>query len=353
MSPYSKIDFNVIFIASMLLTFGVVGYLVWMRERRYRVELQKKQDERENKRLELEERRLHAQEHAQYEAGEREEQRLTAEKAGTGSGGYIVMDMPEKDRPFFHDLLKGFEDYARLKGYHIAFSIDSSFNGRIAFKFTILNDGFVVGPERVRQDFKDYLNQVRNGQVDDLDDLPVITSLEEHNLLITHLKNRIVFLQHSYQLSQNATKFYETLLASARTFPALPAASVIVQTGGNMDSRKYNAVNSPRLIQGDSNTFIDSSVNIDIGQSFNERQERISALDDVIKKLKSSKVKDESVHKARRELGKVRDELAEYPEPDKSSVKKWMEYAKQLMSTAALGVEVVEAGKKLFAMFGM
>ena len=54
--------------------------------------------------------------------------------------------MTEKERPLFHDLLKGFEDYAKLKGYDLTFSIDSSFDGRIAFKFTVKNDGVVVGP---------------------------------------------------------------------------------------------------------------------------------------------------------------------------------------------------------------
>jgi hypothetical protein len=42
--------------------------------------------------------------------------------SGLGSGGYIVVDMPENEGPLFHDLLKGFEEFAKLKGYNIAFS---------------------------------------------------------------------------------------------------------------------------------------------------------------------------------------------------------------------------------------
>src|SRR5258708_34218562 len=68
---------------------------------------------------------------------------IIAQNSGAGSGGYIIVEMPEKERPLFHDLLRGFEDYSKLKGYHIAFSIDSSHDGRIAFKFTVKNDGFV------------------------------------------------------------------------------------------------------------------------------------------------------------------------------------------------------------------
>jgi hypothetical protein len=261
--------------------------------------------------------------------------------------------MPEAERPLFHDLLKGFEDYAKLKGYELAFSIDSSLEGHIAFKFTVKNDGFVVGAERVRSDFKEYMENIRNGEVEDLDHLPVITNLEEHNLVVTLLKNRISFLQHSYQLSRNAVQFYENLITNVRSFPALPAPSVIVQTGGTMDSRKYDARHSTRLIQGDNNTYTDSSVNIDIGQSFTERQARIAGVDDLVERLKASEVQTPDVQKARRALENVRDEITDVKEPDKSTVKKWLEIAKSSMATAALGLEVTEAAKKLLELFGL
>jgi hypothetical protein len=350
-----QIQFLTITVLTVIMTFGAVGFYVWMRERRrdaaMRLEEQMRQDERDKKRIELEEKRLEAEEEARYEASQRAEDQVIAQNSGAGSGGYIIVEMPEKERPLFHDLLRGFEDYSKLKGYHIAFSIDSSHDGRIAFKFTVKNDGFVVGPERVRRDFKEYVDQVRNKSVEEIDKLPVIVSIEEHSLLVAMLKNRISFLQHNYALAQNAVTYYETLISHVRTFPALPAPSVIVQTGGNMDSRNYNATNSSRLTQGDSNTYTDSSVNI--GGSFNERQERIAALDDVIAKLKSSDDQNGPVVKAQRELGKVRDELTEYSEPDKSSVKKWLEGAKNVMGTAVLGLEATEAAKKLWELFGM
>src|SRR5579871_3335540 len=138
---------------------------------------------------------------------------------GSRSGGYIVIEMSERERPLFHDLLKGFEDYAKLKGYEISFSIDSSFEGRIAFKFTVKNDGVTVGPERVRKDFAEYVKQVRTGKLEDLDDMPVVTSIEEHNLLMAMLKNRIVFLQQNYSLAKNAQTYYESILSNVRTFP--------------------------------------------------------------------------------------------------------------------------------------
>jgi hypothetical protein len=247
--------------------------------------------------------------------------------------------------------LKGFEDYAKIRGYEISFSIDASMIGRIAFKFTVKNDGVVVGPERVRQDFKEYVDKIRTGTVDDLDNAPVITSLEEHNLLVTQLKNRITFIQLNYQLSQNAIRFYENLFANMRTFPALPGPSVVVHTGGSMDSRSYSAVNSQKVLQGDNSMPTDSSINI--GQSFNQRQERIAALDGLIGQLKASETKTDDANKAERALSKVRDELADEAEPNVSMIKKWLEGAKNLIGIVALGIEVTEGAKKLWEMFGI
>jgi len=350
-----KFEYYLLLLFTIIFGFGLFAYWVWLRERRRDAHMKAQELEatnrRETKRLEMEEKRLEAEENARYSEERTREEAATAQNSGTGSGGYIVIELPEKERPMFHDLLKGFEDYAKLKGYHIAFSIDSSHEGRIAFKFTVKNDGFVVGQERVRRDFKEYIEQVRTKDIDELDKLPVITSIEEHNYLVAVLKGRLSFLQHSYKLAKTAASYYEALIMGTRSFPALPQASVIVQTGGNMDSRKYEAVNSQRIIQGDGNSYTDSSINI--GRSFTERQERVAALDDVIGKLAATDGKDESAQKARRELTKVRDELAEYPEPDKSSIRKWLEYAKNSMTGAILGYETLEAAKKLWELFGI
>jgi hypothetical protein len=119
-------------------------------ERRLRQEQVDKEEQRrlaeeESKRqAAIEAKRLDEARTARWDAERQQEWQAVAASAGAGSGGYIVVDMPEKDRPFFHDLLKGFEDYAKLKGYDLSFSIDSSFEGRIAFKFTVKNDGVML-----------------------------------------------------------------------------------------------------------------------------------------------------------------------------------------------------------------
>src|SRR5260370_39373144 len=168
----TKFEYYLLLFLVMIFSFGLFAFWAWIRERRRDAHMKTEElamadrretmrlemeEQRERKRLELEEKRLEAEESARYSEERTRDEAATAQNSGAGSGGYIVIELPEKERPMFHDLLKGFEDYAKLKGYHIAFSIDSSHDRRIAFKFTVKNDGFVVGQERVRKDFKEYI----------------------------------------------------------------------------------------------------------------------------------------------------------------------------------------------------
>jgi hypothetical protein len=237
-----------------------------------------------------------------------------------------------------------------VKGYSISFSIDATFSDRVAFKFTVQDSGVNVGAERVRRDFREYIEKVRGG-AESLDNLPVIASIEEHELLLTVLKNRISFLQHSYQLSQNTIQLYERLFTRANSLPALPAPTVVVQTGGHMDSRNYNATNSSRLIQGESNEFSDSSKNINIGRSFNERRQRIDEITALIDKLHSSSHAESQ--KAILELEKVKEELSEHEQPSESAISRWLNKVKDVLKIAEVGHEVVQSAQNLLHSFGI
>jgi hypothetical protein len=359
-------------VGAFALVGGTMAFMFWRATRRQNAIRDKESREREERRRdedlaraqeaaqqmhEFEERRIQMERSrisAEYDLSSRvartERDRVVATNSGAGSGGYVLIDVPDADRSLFHDLAKGFEDYARLKGYSVSFSIDNSWEGRAAYKFTVLGQGVVVGSEQVRKDFKDYAERVRHDD-DDFEDMPVITNMAEHNLMVTMLKNRVVFFRANYKAYKNTVTFLEKLIASDQLFPALPQPSVIIHNGVNMDSRNYNASNSSRLIQGDSNTYTDSSINI--GRSFNERQERIAALDDVIAKLNAIEGKDEALTKAELNLAKVRDELADDPQPNESAIRRWMEGAKNAMTAGILGYETVEAARKLWELFGI
>jgi hypothetical protein len=336
---------------SFAFALGMVFYLGWQRERRedrqfrmHELDIQRARAAEEAKLRELE------KDDARYEKYSRErkdeEERLKAQ-AGGGSGGYIVLDLPDAQRGLFHDLLKGFEEYARLKGYGVSFSVDTTLHDRIAFKFTLTDPDVVVGNERVRKDLKEYLERVSKGDL--LDDLPKVISIEEHEVLVTTLKNRINFLQHSYNLSKNSVDFYEKLIQRTGNQNFLPAPSVIVQTGGSYSAPNYSALNSPQAVLGIENAVTNK---IRIAVTYKERKEQIDHLSHVLEKLAAETPnveRDEVI----RNLVNVKEELEHVDQPEPSRVTRWIENAKQAVQLGSLGYETVQAAKELFKLFGV
>lgn len=336
---------------SFAFALGMIFYIAWRRER---------QEDREMRRHELALQRAQAEEEAKRREQERDDARFekySREKkedeenirmqAGAGSGGYIVLDLPDGQRALFHDLLKGFEEYARLKGYGVSFSVDTTFRDRIAFKFTLTDPDVVVGSDRVRKDLREYLEKVSQG--DPLDDLPQVISIEEHEILVATLRNRISFLQHSYNLAKNSVEFYEGLIRRANTQPFLPSPSIVVQTGGAYNAPSYSALNSPQAVLGIENT---SKSSIRIAVSYKERKEQIDRLTDVLEKLAkepSNRERDEAI----RSLENVKEELEHVEQPESGRVARWIERAKQAMQLGSLGHETVQAAKELFKAFGV
>lgn len=161
--------------------------------------------------------------------------------AGPEGGGYILLELPEAQKPLFHDLLKGFEDYAGLRGYRIQFSVDGSVANRIAFKFTIMEPGIGVSTTQVKHDLQEYIRKVQRG--DSLDDLPMVLPEQEHNALLLAMKNRISFLQHTYAAQKNVIGYYEATLRhiSRVDVPIMPSQTFYLQSGGSpMSQDQYH-----------------------------------------------------------------------------------------------------------------
>ena len=340
-----------------ILMLGMYFLVFWQASQRRDYELRSRQ-------LALDEQRIRADAEAQAnerqhrdmrddERSRRDEEDAIRKSAGAGTGGFIVMDLSEDQRPLFHDLLNGFEEFARLKGYAVSFSVDATFPNRIAFKFTIREGGISVEPQRVRKDFREYVARVQSG--DDLDDIPVVISLDEHELLVTALRNRLSFIQHTYQLQKNVLGFYDKLLDRHGSVAALPTPNVVVQTGGSIDSKTYSAVNSPRLIQGDASSVEEgsSSISIRIGQSFNERAEQVAGLEKLVALVRrESSLAEEHREVVTRELNKVLDELQSEQQPSPSRIKRWLTHAQTVVDLGKMGSEASSVAKSVFESFG-
>jgi hypothetical protein len=359
----TKLIINIVLTAVTVLgTLGAGFVFLWIRENRRQRDFQMRMAEEQMhyQRKQAEREEILRREEMEREEQRREEERKQQEQAsfqqtaGVGTGGYIVVDLPNDKKPLFHDLLKGFEEYASLKGYTVFFSIDSTFNDRIAFKFTLGDEGVGVSPEKVKRDFREYIKKIETDQ--SLDDLPVVTSIEEHNLLVTIMKNRINFLQHSYNLQKNAVEFYERLVRNFSSFPMLPAPSVLVQTGGVMDSRSYKSTNSSRLIQGDSNDYTDNSIDasVHIADSFNERKEQIENLAKLIEALRTdNQLEPTDKERVIVNLEKVKDELADEEKPDESRIKKWLGKARSSLELLKVGKAGADLAMEVYKSFGI
>lgn len=273
--------------------------------------------------------------------------------SGSGSGGYIVVTLQSDKRPLFHDLLKGFEEYSRLKGYAVNFSIDSTYNEKIAFKFTLSDDSGHIENDIIRKDFKDYIEKIENGE--SFDDLPIVTSSEEHAMLVKVMTNRINFLQNSYNLARHSSDIYEKVLSGSPFVQSHPLQTILVQTGGKFDQRSYSAQGASSIIHGNYGEINTESCNtsIAIGDSFRSKKEQIDLINNFIEVLLRYDKKFKNVESVIKNVEKVRDELQDEPQPDPGRVGKWLERAKQSLQLGSLAKETVEAAKELFAAFGL
>jgi len=357
--------FNTLLLPIFLIigtTLALIIYKNWRRDsaRQLMVERDRinREDEQRERTLRLEDEKLHLQRQQSYsqreqnqELFEKMKETFEEQNAGVNSGGYIILDLPEQQQSLFHDMLKGFEDYAKLKGYSISFSVDNSIANKIAFKFTINEGGVSVGTNTVRKDIKEYIDRIKAG--DDLNDIPEIINPLEHGVVLTSLKNRISFLQHNYQLQQNAIEFYESFLKRLNSTNAgiNTQPSVFVQTGGVNQPQSYLANNSPNSIQGQNIQEIDNSIRI--ADSFNERKIQVDNLEKLIGLIQESESQNEKSKTIIKNLENVKDEITEEQQPDKKRIEKWLKKAKTYFDAAKFGKDVIEFGHGVFESFDL
>jgi hypothetical protein len=111
-----KVETIINLTSAILALYVVSSIILSLIKERHREEEVKKKAALERERMERE---IHIEE-ARIEL---ERKRLEIEindsarreNKGFDANGYIIVDMPEDKQPLFHDLLKGFEEYAKLK----------------------------------------------------------------------------------------------------------------------------------------------------------------------------------------------------------------------------------------------
>ncbi|PHR83493.1 MAG: hypothetical protein COA59_11775 [Colwellia sp.] len=268
----------------------------------------------------------------------------------TDLGGYITLDMPEDRKSLFHDLLKGFEDYAALKGYKVNVSIDSSLNGKISFKIVVNDFGVVGSRDTIKKDLNEFISKIQKGE--SLDDLEGVAGDVEHSGLLMALKNRISMLQSQYEVQSNINEYYKSFFAQLPTQSVNHAQPIHIYNGNHeMDQRKYIANNSANVMQGDNHSNLVEGNRINIGSTFSEKSEKIQDLNELIELLKNVNI--EQKDKALRHLENAKEELTEEGDPDKSNVGKWLNKASGILKYADKGSELFSKVKEVMSSFGL
>lgn len=265
-------------------------------------------------------------------------------------GGYITLDIPEERKSLFHDLLKGFEDYAAVKGYKVNVAIDSSVNGKISFKIVVDDFGIVGSKESVKRDLNEFINKVQNGE--SLDDLESMATDMEQTKLFLALRNRISVLQSQFEVHKHLNDFYKSFVEQLPSQSISYTPPINIYNGGHeMDQRKYISNNSANVMQGDNHSNLIENNNINIGSTFAEKSDQVAGLDELISLLKASdsQEKDKTV----RHLENVREELTEEAEPDAGNIEKFLNKAASTLQAFDKGSEIFSKAKDVMKGFGL
>lgn len=268
----------------------------------------------------------------------------------TDLGGYITLEMPENRKSLFHDLLKGFEDYAALKGYKVNVSIDSSLADKMSFKIVVNDFGVVGNRDSVKKDLNEFISKIQKGE--SLDDLEGVIGDLEHSGLLMALKNRISMLQSQYEVQSNINDYYKSFFSQLPSQSVSHAQPIHIYNGNHeMDQRKYVANNSANVMQGDNHSNLVEGNNINIGSTFTEKNERVQGLDELIGLLKANSLEEKD--KALRHLENAKEELTEEESPDEDNVGKWLNKASGILKYADKGSELFTKAQDVMKGFGL
>jgi len=265
--------------------------------------------------------------------------------------GYIEIHVEDGNKSLLHDILKGFEEYARLKGYQVRISIDTSKLNKILLKITEVDFHIPKTDEVIKKHLEEYITKIKNGEF--LDDIPVLLNPVQHEIIMAALKNRIYFLQHTYQVEKNTRGMYEKILSNLSS-TGISGQSQIFNIGKgeyNMDQRKYIAIKSANVMQGDGNTNSMGSATIHIGDTHAEKQDRIEGLENLIAFMKTNTFL--SSEKVVRQLENIKDELLEEKSPDTGAIEKWLSKARVLIKNSEQGSNLFNRAKTVFDSFGV
>ena len=178
----------------------------------------------------------------------------------TPYGGYVFVSIPDEYKSFFHDTIKGFEEFAKIRGYRVSIAIDTTPPGKVGFRFTILDRGVTVSTETVKRDVDEYIARFR--ETDTLDDMPIIIDPIEHERLKAVISTRFITVKNNAEMYQATANVYKHIINEMRQLTTsgigyMPYNPMIInqidQGGSYMAGDSYSANQSPGAAVGKNN----------------------------------------------------------------------------------------------------
>ena len=282
-------------------------------------------------------------------------------EASTPYGGYVFVDVPDDYKGLFHDTIKGFEEFARLKGYRVGIAIDTTPPGKVGFRFTILDQGVTVSTETVRSHVDEYIAKLNESESDAFDHLPIVIDPVEHKRLTTALSARFTMVRNNAEMHKIAADFYKHLVLEMVQFKNggvsyLPASSIIVHNqlehgGSQMTRDTYSADHSPGAAVGKDNTASIKGSTITIGSTFNKKNEQVNGLSELIELVKRSDLQNKD--DADRYLVNAKEELIDGDPPDAEFIGRCLGKVKDIFALVEKGTEIYEKAKKVLELFSL
>jgi len=232
--------------------------------------------------------------------------------------GFIFIPLDDSAKGDFHDLLKGFEDYAKLKGYDVSVSVDVSRPNQLGFKFTFGGSVRTVTKQDVQRDLHDYIAKIQSGE--DLKDFPQTLPLAEHHTAIFIMQGRMNFLNHTIKQKDNLLRWQQQIIDSQLLDkfpqqPLLPNQTITLH---------MHQDNKPALTQS-----------IVVGSTPEEQSKMIELLQQVIAKYPKAEFIADHLSDAQTELKSGR--------PDPARMAKILEPIKYGLKALGLLKEIKEA----------
>ena len=352
-SILSEIIFPDPFTLLMLLMIATYGVAMYFRlVRRDQFEQEKWHTEQRIRELQL----------RNAEAGASRSSGFPTEPSELGTtapqGGYVFVEVPDDYKSLFHDTIKGFEEFARLKGYRVSIAIDTTPPGKVGFKFTILDRGVTVSTSTVRSDVDEYIAQFTKYET--FDRLPIVIDPVEHERLKAALTTRFTMIKSNAEMHKATADFYRQLVQDMAQLKVggvgyLPAPSTVIHTqlglpGAHVTSDSYSADYSPGAAVGKRNATQLEATRITIGSAGEHRDRQLGSLTELIELLSRSQLagKDDAV----RHLANVREEITAEEPPDPGLVEKFLDKAKSALVLADKGSDIWKKANEVLGLFG-